>query len=531
MESHSNKIYFYPPNLLYNHHMITLIAIGYIILPIIIFVFGWLKLPIALLVNSVVLFFAFRLGQEFTRYNQTTDNSLSDTTLLGDNSTNNITTTRKFLTISSYNVHDTIYMVVCVLTSLFWSYLSGTGKNVFQNEDYMGRNPIFRDLCNYAWPVIYHMSDEPDYVQALCSANQTVAFDYYFSWWLPVAGISKLFHLSEQTGNILLWLWTFLGVLLVMLLITQLIGKRTYIIPAVLIFFSGLDYVAYSFLNGTFPFTEHIEWWAKYFQYSSNTTLLFWVFNQTLPIWIVMALFLQLKSTKYAAGLISVLFAYSPWATIAAVPYLIAGSFDKGKFDTKSINPANILMSLSSFIVYGLFYTAGDGANGYFGTIFGWYGDFVGVFARYLPFIFLEFGIYLIIIWNNAKHDKYFAITVAELVTLPLIVIRDYNFTMRGSIPALFILMIYVIRFLLSQQTQSHKRILIVVLFIAALTPATELARVIINTAQHDPWMIKDSVYSFGNMQLNNTELIEIYRDQYFVYDYEDKPFYKFLGK
>ena len=63
-----------------------------------------------------------------------------------------------------------------------WVFLIGLTKQTYQNDDFWVRNPIFRDLCTYRWPIIYDLSLEPSYVQEILGSNK-VAFTYYFSWW------------------------------------------------------------------------------------------------------------------------------------------------------------------------------------------------------------------------------------------------------------------------------------------------------------------------------------------------------------
>lgn len=178
------------------------------------------------------------------------------------------------------------FWIIVLAVVAVWVYLSGIGSFVFQNGDYWVRNPIFRDLSTYQYPVIYDLSKESEAVQRICGSER-VAFSYYFCWWLPVSYASKLFGLSETARNVLLYLWAVLGILATVYLICRKIGKCTYIVPVVLIVFSGLDIVPWLLKNNIFsnlPWTTHIEWWAGYFQYSSNTTQLFWVFNQSIPI-------------------------------------------------------------------------------------------------------------------------------------------------------------------------------------------------------------------------------------------------------
>lgn len=125
--------------------------------------------------------------------------------------------------------------------------------------------------------------------------------------------------------NILLYLWAVLGIIEIIYLLCRKLNKCSWIIPVIMILFSGLDIIPYWICNNKFPGTSHIEWWAGYFQYSSNTTQLFWVFNQSIPIWLIMALMLQLKDEKYIASLLALSFAYSSWATFGMIPIAFIG--------------------------------------------------------------------------------------------------------------------------------------------------------------------------------------------------------------
>jgi membrane-bound metal-dependent hydrolase YbcI (DUF457 family) len=63
-------------------------------------------------------------------------------------------------------------------------------------------------------------------------------------------------------------------------------GSRQRKLAAALIFAfaSGLDVLGLLLRQGSLPWPmQHIEWWAGGMQYSSNSTLLFWVPNHGLP--------------------------------------------------------------------------------------------------------------------------------------------------------------------------------------------------------------------------------------------------------
>lgn len=486
--------------------IVMLGAVLYLIIPIALFMLGWVRLWLALPFCAVLIFFIYRIMPAF--------NCQKD---------------------RLFSRANRSYWMFTSMIGAFWTYLSGIGGLVYQNEDFVGRNPMFRDLSTYEWPMFYDLSYASDLVREYCG-DETVGFSYYFTWWLPSSWLAKVFDLSENARNFLLGLWAFIGIMLVIYILNRLIGKCSYIVPTILIFFSGLDIIPYLIKNG-WPGTVHIEWWAEFFQYSSNTTQIFWVFNQTIPLWIITGIFLLLKKdNRYMAALLSLAFAYSPWATICLVPLAIAGSIGRRAKFSRVFNVANIAVPAVMLTVFGLFYMSGSGAEGTYGFLFITYlGMWKYLFANYFVFIIVEFLIYFFVLGKHVIKEPYFLIVITELMVLPMITIRDFNFTMRGCIPALFILMYYVIDYLVHNYSGKNelirRRVLIIVLCIGAITPTIEITRTVRATMLNEPRLIKDDVYSFGDMQTDSDMMIELYRDQFFVYDYEETPFYKYIGK
>ena len=136
--------------------------------------------------------------------------------------------------------------------------------------------------------------------------------------------------------------------------------KNSYIIPIIFIFFSGLDIIGYLMrilVNGRWEafktlIASHIEWWARIAQYSSNTTQLFWVFNQSLEIWLIVILLLQLRTNKNSQALSSLTFAYSPWAVFGIIPISIASLFHNNRKFTSGITLQNIFLPLAVLLYF-----------------------------------------------------------------------------------------------------------------------------------------------------------------------------------
>ena len=221
-----------------------------------------------------------------------------------------------------FNKNNIVYWLISIILIMIWVYLSGIGGFAYQNDDFWARNAIYRDLINYDWPVIYDLSLEPDYVANLLGTEK-VAFSYYYIFWLPIALISKLFKLSWCVSNVLLYFYVVLGLFLVLYFLNRKLGKCSYTVLFLLIGFSGLDVIRFVIRNNYLPTIEHIEWYGDFFyQYSSNTTQLFWVFNQSIPIWLLMSILLNISHNKYSLGLCALAFAYSPWAMFGLLPYM-----------------------------------------------------------------------------------------------------------------------------------------------------------------------------------------------------------------
>lgn len=490
--------------------MLIVMAECYVILPIIIFLWGWTRWIYALV--GTVVFVA-----------------------LGISLFKSCASTKTELILSKKKWSYWIYVVALLVV---WVYLSGIGGFSYQNGDFWARNPIYRDLSTYSWPVVYDFAPQSYLVQDICG-SETAAFSYYFCWWLPPGLIANLFGVGEMARNIILMIWTISGLFLTVYLLCRKMNRCIWYIPVILILFSGLDSIPYWIQNNffeTFPWVTHIEYWSWYFQYSSNTTQIFWVFNQSVPVWLIMALMLQQKDSKCLISLASISFAYSPWATFGMVPYAIYGSL-RGKERIKaSANVINYGVALFMICIFGVFYMAGAGDTGTYGFIFSLNkGTEMRILCVYLEFAFFEFLIYFLIIGKRHVRDEYYWLTLMELLIIPLFVVRDNNFVMRSSIPALFMLMYYLVLFLgdkkdddKSDKVYRVRKVLFVLVFcIGVMTPIAEINRSIINTYTSDD-ILEDPVGSFGDMQTTEEWRIEVIREQFFAYDYEKMPFFKY---
>ena len=194
------------------------------------------------------------------------------------------------------NKKSIIFLIATFVIFCIWIYFSGIGSFSFQNWDFWVRNPIYNDLISKPWPLYYNLGEQNEYVRSLIG-GEWVAFAYYFTFWLTPASICKVMNLSGISCQVVLYLHSLIGVVIINYLLCRLYKTFSFKITAILMTFSGLDVIAYIIHNLNLPaLTDELEWSLEYYQLSGNTTQIYYVFNQSIPIWIIMLLILNINS-------------------------------------------------------------------------------------------------------------------------------------------------------------------------------------------------------------------------------------------
>ena len=449
------------------------VSLLYIILPVCLFFCGWVK------VFYAVCFACLSMAVFCVMFRRLTDT---------------------FVKIEG--IESVKYWIFLFVILFLWLYFSGMCYTAYQNDDLWARNAVYRDLCDYDWPVVYDLSKQSGLMQQISGLSGNVLLSYYFTWWLVPAFFAKCFGLGSFSRNLVLFIYAFIGLLCVFYNLFRYFKKVSYSAILIFVFFGGMDILGYLLINGSFPYLfSHIEWWAGYFQLSSNTTLLFWVFNQAIPVWIIMLLFLQCE--RYSGVFLTACcFAYSPWAFIGLLPVLCIKFFGKdtdGKGWLQTFNVQSVILSFAGLFlcfVYGMFYLSGTGVHGESYFIFGRASSFWVVFSRLVFFL----------------------------------VLVQYCWIIRGLIPAGFLLMIFCIRFL-SEQDKSllpYKRCLFVILVLGSLASVFEIGRSVDVTATSGI-VLNDDVYSLGNVGTKDESIMNLIENQFYSHDYEVSFFGKYL--
>lgn len=480
----------------------TALSLAYIFVPILIFVCAWLHVYYAVPVALIMCVCYYQMNKDFATKEDVTYK-------IGGSKT---------------------YWIVVSSMVFIWVLFSGIGGFGYQDWDYWARFPIYNDIAHCKWPIFYNLAEQSEYVKALVG-DSVVAFTYYFAFWLPPALLYKIFSCfcRDISANLFLLLWAYAGVMLVIYQIHRFIKRTSLLIPFVLIFFSGLWILGQIILFGLkapAPANNIIIWASKYFTICSNTTNFWYSFNQTLPAWLITILFLRARKSS-SSGLCSLTFAYSPFVTIGILPLALVSVFNKKEAFKKNFTLQNIFLPIAMLVIFGTFYKSNPQnvaspprVQLYFTFDFAKY---------YILLVLLTYLAYIIVMYKKIKcYDYLFTSTLVFLI-LPLIIYADHNFMARGSMPVLFILCVYVIKFMLEEKSKITRSVMkgLLIVSVASVIPTFSLNLFFSSLKQDSNFII----YSFEHIASQRDENIIIAKNQFFTYEPEKTFFFKYLGK
>ncbi len=369
--------------------------------------------------------------------------------------------------------------IIMIAIIIAWVIFAGVGGFVWQNIwDHKFRNAIFMDLVGKSWPVIQDG-------KALC---------YYLGFWLPSAIVGKIAGL--EIGYVFQILWAVIGITIAFGMICQYLKKIKIRNIIIFIFYSGLDVFLF-LLFSKLPIKEsllqiiggrHIELATTYFNSSSNTTLLFWLYNQIIPFWVGMMLLLQQKNSKSIGLIYAMLLLYSPFPLVALAPVMVYLVWKKPETEEEStlikkwmsrIKKActfENIVSLLLIVIIGLFMKSNTAVGKI--SILELNGENI---LKYLCYLFFEFILYLIFIYKQNRKDVILNILIGITFMMPFILLgNSYDFAYRTCIPLAFYIMLLVMKEL--QNKKRNKKIqiaLIIILCLGAVTPMTEMIRTV----------------------------------------------------
>lgn len=373
---------------------------------------------------------------------------------------------------------------------LVWLILAGVGGFVSQDLDWNKHNTVLNSLMHKPWPTVYEIY------------KVDVPLVYYIAYYLPAALVGKVGGWLSM--NVALLGWSLLGLVIAVLWFCILVGRVSYRVLLIFIFFSGLDVIGKVLANvGVWNITvrdwRHIDSWATIWQYSSNATLINWVPPQAISGWIVTGMLLYSLIRLRRRELLLLPFGlsalWSPFITVGVMPYLLIDFLvDKEPWSQrlrKMISLPNVV-GVGVLAITGFYFSAKasegspiviqDFLSGL--SVEAYRGSLLDAIAFLLFFCLLEFGFYVILLYRGGavRGEQWrwlFDITVVTLCILPWFKLGIYNdLVMRASIPALFLLTVVVTRAIFDQTLARQTRVaLVVVLLVGAVTPGIEFKR------------------------------------------------------
>ncbi|MGG5824052.1 hypothetical protein [Falsiroseomonas sp. HW251] len=354
--------------------------------------------------------------------------------------------------------------------------LGGQGGLLYSNPDWLWRNAVLRDLAAGPWPVVYSWQSESLLLRAPLGMYIIPALAAHV-----IGASGAQFLLATQ--NIIIFTLIFYFVA------GNILGVRNmFVVVLVFCLFSGWDIVGmklgFSARDTTIP-EDHIEAWARYFQYSSMVTQIFWVPNHAAPAWAFACVYMMWCRSEVRIGLLLALvplFAFwSPLSAIGTLPFAFYAGLKSLKVQRFTFGDAIITAIAGAISLPALYYQQLGATQIDHG------------FTYNLPYFWLFYAVFLILellpllvliayLDRRAANDPTLMIAIFILVLIPLYRLGGANdFAMRSSIPALAIMAIIAgsasVRFCEQGVFRVRMILPLVVLSIGSITGLIEIRR------------------------------------------------------
>lgn len=500
-----------------NYRIFWKMAYGYILLPFVIFALGWMKIYISLPIVGILCYCYYKTCKESPE-----------------------------LWLPDWDRDTIIKFLFAIGIIAIWVYYSGIGKFVFQNTDHFERNSIFNILVEYDWPVVNY-EIVPEFNQAWDGTTKVTGLIYYIGFWLPSAVVGKV--LGIRAGYYAQAVWAVLGIVLVYYLICIMLKKVVVWPLFILVFFSGLDIVGVFLTNFDIyglGSKWHLEWWGTPYQYSSMTTQLFWVFNQSVPAWVCTMLMYVQKNNRNLVFILACSMLSSTFPFIGLLLLALFFCFTR-KYDMKVERVISLGSKIKSYLIslikdtctlqnvlgggivgiVSFLYLSGNLSGGRVmaENIRG--PEFDNSLPKFVIFLILEVGVYASLIYKYNKQNKlYYFVLLCLCVIPPIKVGYSIDFCMRASIPALFILMLWVIKAVQEAWQKRESAVflgLIVALIIGSVTPICEFKRTFTQTF--------DRIENEQIVYEEDMDILQILNSVNFSGDIEKNFFFQYLVK
>ncbi len=418
---------------------------------------------------------------------------------------------------------------------IFLCLVAGQGAFFVQAGDWEKHNFVLNDLVVSRWPVCYH-NDDSD-----------AMLTYYIAQYLVPALFGKVFS-SFRAAEVALLVCNVVGILGVLLLVFRVVradtGKKRVVSALIFALFGTCLFLGKALYGATGIGSADIsgarEWISNSYQLQYRTlfTCLRWAFPQAVVPWMATLLFLEEHKNVRVYALIAaplVLYATFPLVGIAALMVGVVLSRAFTEKDLKALakevfSPSNVAVAVAFLIP--VVYILGNLSGEKVPEVGFAHVDF-GINATVYFCFVAAFLVYTVVIFEMYKKDLLFYLVNISLLILPFFRMGIFNdFTMSVSIPAVFLLMVFVLKALFAYSREAAKRpgrlaVLALLISLGAVYPAQEMAEVVkapISFAGAMPGSLDDWARRDGSVGA-----AEAYN--YFAYDHEEQLFYRYFSR
>ncbi len=498
-----------------NKKIINRMALGYLLLPLLIFAVGYLKWYVAVVTVIVASVAVWQVCR-----------SLADTEV---------------------ESRPVPWQPLLLGVAVAITFLLGVGGYYTQSGDFVAKNPILNDLVLEPWPVIVRPQTMSQEIQQICG-SQPLGLVYYFFFYLPAACVGKVAGIAA--ARFALFVWTAAGLYILLNQLAHYLNKdkgiskrQIWLLVILLVFFGGMDIIpwifrrAYDMLQERF-ISYGMEGWCNshivtYFTYyASHWTSLYLCFNQSIPIWMMTALVVDSRKISVIGFFYSFTLLYSPWAAMGMLPIVAFYAVSRMVSDTRAVRQVfsfpNIVFPLCVLLLVGTFYMSNNTPL----EDKGWFWEFLSpsVFVvRYVAFIAVELGVYVYLLRSKLGKDWLLTASVITLLLIPLYKMTGYNdFLMRASLPALFVVFMFWLRWCFENWRLKRRLIIVIVFlssFVALQSMATSFRETVINKGASLRWPDEQ----FCNT--DNPKVADLGELQFFAHDYGKTFFWKYLAR
>lgn len=427
-------------------------------------------------------------------------------------------------------------LITTLVVSSGLCLIMGYGGVFADFYDYTKHSAVIQDLVAYDWPVVY-------------TQHEPAMLTYYLGQYLIPSLVGKVLHnriAAELLMGLVSWMGVYLLYLNLMLLTKSDDGRKQLLLFVTYFFFSGmilpLQMVCKLLPLEGFDASLNLRWYIVdgwLLQYRSTLVAVKWVYPQYIVPCMGAMMLYQSNDFKNSALIMLPSFFFGPWSflclVILTILKVIIVSIRQKRVDFDIVSLQNVAVALIGCVF--LFY--------YWGNItMGDKPDYMKLsmmttpsyyLKAYLPFVLFMFGFYVMLVWQDFKSDPLFLAVVVVLLLIPCFKMGYFNdFVMCVSLPVLFLLFLYLFRFLITADSKqkpvrTRKIVLTLCLLLASVSPIMELRY---NFPLRRMLFPRQTLCTFTDRDaIVEDKDDDCMKYNYFTYYPENSFFYKYLSR